>query len=224
MPSEQTGKSAEPAGKRALLDAAERLAASSRCITSLGLRELAREAGLNPNTFYRHFRDMEDLGLQLLRESKAELRAALRTLRRQAASEVANGSGEPGVSMGRAACRKTLRLYFDYVHEHRDRVLISIRELHGPSAMLREELRRQMDDFANDMAEDIRELGLIPERVSAAQVRRVAGMVNRNMLFQSLDYLGEPARRSEILALAEEQVMMLFRGAVALLDQGELRA
>lgn len=218
------GKSAEPAGKRALLDAAERLAASSRCITSLGLRELAREAGLNPNTFYRHFRDMEDLGLQLLRESKAELRAALRTLRRQAASEVANGSGEPGVSMGRAACRKTLRLYFDYVHEHRDRVLISIRELHGPSAMLREELRRQMDDFANDMAEDIRELGLIPERVSAAQVRRVAGMVNRNMLFQSLDYLGEPARRSEILALAEEQVMMLFRGAVALLDQGELRA
>lgn len=217
-------KSAEPAGKRALLDAAERLAASSRCVTSLGLRELAREAGLNPNTFYRHFRDMEDLGLQLLRESKAELRAALRALRRQAVSEAANGLGEPGVSMGRAACRQTLRLYFDYVHEHRDRVLIAIRELHGPSELLRAEVRRQMDDFADDMAADVRELGLIPERVSAAQVRRVAGMVNRNMLFQSLDYLGEPARRSEILALAEEQVMMLFRGAVALLDQGELHA
>ena len=78
-------KHAEPPGKRALLDAAERLAASSRCVTSLGLRELAREAGLNPNTFYRHFRDMEDLGLQLLRQSKSELRSALRALRRQAA-------------------------------------------------------------------------------------------------------------------------------------------
>ncbi|MEB3733926.1 TetR family transcriptional regulator [Halopseudomonas pachastrellae] len=65
------------------MDAAERLAGSSRCLTSLGLRELAREAGLNPNTFYRHFRDMEDLGLQLLRQSKDELRAALRALRRQ---------------------------------------------------------------------------------------------------------------------------------------------
>ena len=63
--------SADPPGKRALLDAAERLASSSRCLTSLGLRELAREAGLNPNTFYRHFRDMEDLGLQLLRPAVA---------------------------------------------------------------------------------------------------------------------------------------------------------
>lgn len=213
----------EPPGKRALLDAAERLAASSRCVTSLGLRELAREAGLNPNTFYRHFRDMEDLGLQLLRQSKTELRAALRALRRQAAAEVEQGIGEPGVSKGRAVCRQTLRLYFDYVHAHRDRVLIALRELHGPSALLREELQRQMDEFADDMAEDIRELRLIPERVSSAQVRRVAGMVNRNMLYQSLDYLGEPARRSEILALAEEQVLMLFRGAVSLLDQGELR-
>ncbi|GGE55341.1 TetR family transcriptional regulator [Halopseudomonas oceani] len=216
-------KNADPPGKRALLEAAERLAASSRCVTSLGLRELAREAGLNPNTFYRHFRDMEDLGLQLLRQSKRELRMALRALRRQAAAEVEQGVGEPGVSKGRAVCRQTLRLYFDYVHEHRNRVLIALRELHGPSALLREELQRQMDEFADDMAEDIRELQLIPERVSAAQVRRVAGMVNRNMLFQSLDYLGEPARRSDILALAEEQVMMLFRGAVSLLDQGELR-
>ncbi|MEH6540536.1 TetR family transcriptional regulator [Halopseudomonas aestusnigri] len=223
MASTKPKKHAEPPGKRALLDAAERLAASSRCVTSLGLRELAREAGLNPNTFYRHFRDMEDLGLQLLRQSKSELRSALRALRRQASTEVEQGTGEPGVSKGRAVCRQTLRLYFDYVHTHRDRVLIALRELHGPSALLREELRRQMDEFADDMAEDIRELRLIPERVSPAQLRRVAGMVNRNMLYQSLDYLGDPERRSDILALAEEQVLMLFRGAVSLLDQGELR-
>ncbi|WVM90708.1 TetR family transcriptional regulator [Halopseudomonas pachastrellae] len=201
---------AEPPGKRALLDAAERLAGSSRCLTSLGLRELAREAGLNPNTFYRHFRDMEDLGLQLLRQSKDELRAALRALRRQAAGAVEQGAGEAGVSKGRAVCRQTLRLYFDYVYANRARVLIAVRELHGPSPALRLELQRQMDEFADDMAQDIHELGLMPPLVSASQVRRIAGMVNRNMLFQSLDYLGEPARRSEILALAEDQVMMLF--------------
>ena len=216
--------SAEPPGKRALLDAAERLAASSRCLTSLGLRELAREAGLNPNTFYRHFRDMEDLGLQLLRQSKDELRAALRALRREAADAVEKGAGEAGVSKGRAVCRQTLRLYFDYVHANRARVLIALRELHGPSPVLRLELQRQMDEFADDMAQDIQELGLMPPQVSALQVRRIAGMVNRNMLFQSLDYLGEPARRSEILALAEDQVMMLFTGAVSLQLRGELRS
>ena len=215
---------AEPPGKRALLDAAERLAASSRCLTSLGLRELAREADLNPNTFYRHFRDMEDLGLQLLRQSKDELRAALRALRREAADAVEKGAGEAGVSKGRAVCRQTLRLYFDYVHANRARVLIALRELHGPSPVLRLELQRQMDEFADDMAQDIQELGLMPPQVSALQVRRIAGMVNRNMLFQSLDYLGEPARRSEILALAEDQVMMLFTGAVSLQLRGELRS
>ncbi|UJJ32800.1 TetR family transcriptional regulator [Halopseudomonas maritima] len=214
---------ADPPGKRALLDAAERLAANSRCLTSLGLRELAREAGLNPNTFYRHFRDMEDLGLQLLRQSEGELRAALRALRHQAANEVEQGAGENGVSKGQAVCRQTLRLYFDYAYANRSRVLIAVRELHGPSLALRNELQRQMDEFADDMAEDILALGLMPLQVSAQQVRRIAGMVNRNMLFQSLDYLGEPARRSEILSQAEEQVMMLFTGAVALHQRGELR-
>ena len=82
----------------------------------------------------------------------------------------------------------------------------------------------QMDEFADDMAQDIHELGLMPPQVPALQVRRIAGMVNRNMLFQSLDYLGEPARRSEILALAEEQVMMLFTGAVTLQLRGDLRS
>ena len=78
-------QSTEAPGKRALMDAAIRLAASSRCISSLGLRELAREAALNPNTFYRHFRNMDDLGLQLLREGNDRLRGPLRALRRQAA-------------------------------------------------------------------------------------------------------------------------------------------
>ena len=44
-------------GKLKLIQAALRLITQSRSLTSLGLRELAREAGLNPNTFYRHFKN-----------------------------------------------------------------------------------------------------------------------------------------------------------------------
>ncbi|MGA4815143.1 TetR family transcriptional regulator [Pseudomonas aeruginosa] len=40
----------------------------SRSLGAIGLRELAREAGLNPNTFYRHFRDIDDLGLTMIRD------------------------------------------------------------------------------------------------------------------------------------------------------------
>ena len=48
-------------GKRKLIEAALRLTAGGRSFASLGLRELAREAELNPNTFYRHFDTLDRL-------------------------------------------------------------------------------------------------------------------------------------------------------------------
>ncbi|MDF5940116.1 TetR family transcriptional regulator [Pseudomonas aeruginosa] len=71
---------ADAPGKRALLEAALRLGSSSRSLGAIGLRELAREAGLNPNTFYRHFRDIDDLGLTMIRDISTQLRQPLRQL------------------------------------------------------------------------------------------------------------------------------------------------
>lgn len=51
----------------ALLRAALRLAATHG-FASLGLREVAREGGIAPTSFYRHFADMEELGMALIRE------------------------------------------------------------------------------------------------------------------------------------------------------------
>jgi AcrR family transcriptional regulator len=49
-----------------LLRATLRLA-SAHGFASLGLREVAREAEIAPTSFYRHFADMEQLGLALIR-------------------------------------------------------------------------------------------------------------------------------------------------------------
>jgi AcrR family transcriptional regulator len=49
-----------------LLHAALRLGAAHG-FASLGLREVAREAAIAPTSFYRHFEDMEALGLSLIR-------------------------------------------------------------------------------------------------------------------------------------------------------------
>ncbi|MEH6493442.1 TetR family transcriptional regulator [Halopseudomonas sp.] len=217
---------AEAPGKRALMDAAVRLAASSRCITSLGLRELAREAGLNPNTFYRHFRDMDDLGLQLLRESNQTLRAPLRSLRRKAARQsIADTTLDPAEEealRGRRVARQTVKLYFEYVLKHRDRVVIALRELHGPSELLRAELRKQMDGFAEDMAADVQALGLAPKDISPEQIKVIATLLSRNLLYLSLDYIGEPERREAILELAHEQITMLFAGAYLLQSRAKI--
>jgi len=54
--------------RRALLGATVRLAATYG-FSSLSLREVAREAEIAPTSFYRHFEDMEQLGLALIEES-----------------------------------------------------------------------------------------------------------------------------------------------------------
>lgn len=223
-------KGSEAPGKRLLMDAALRLTSTSRSLSSLGLRELAREAGLNPNTFYRHFRDVDDLGLTVIGEITRLLRQPLRDLRREAAQRAVRDDGPTvpkllGIDLGRGrrVCHETVQLFFDFVAEHPEAFIIGVRELHGASPVLREALRQVMDDFAEDMAEDIVEFKLLPGIVSAAAVRQVSGIISRSLFEQSLDYIGQPQRRDAIRALAEEQIVMLFTGASVLRSMGQLR-
>ncbi len=53
--------------RMALLRAALRLGAEHG-FASLGLREVAREGGIAPTSFYRHFTDMDELGRALIEE------------------------------------------------------------------------------------------------------------------------------------------------------------
>ena len=49
-----------------LLAAALRLLGPHRSVSSLSLREVTREAGIAPNSFYRQFRDMDELAVALI--------------------------------------------------------------------------------------------------------------------------------------------------------------
>jgi TetR/AcrR family transcriptional regulator, fatty acid biosynthesis regulator len=49
-----------------LLAAALRLVGPNRSISTLSLREVAREAGIAPTSFYRQFRDMDELAVALI--------------------------------------------------------------------------------------------------------------------------------------------------------------
>lgn len=72
--------------RRAILDAALALSAESTLV-ALSLRQVAKEVGIVPTAFYRHFPSLEDLGLALVEESLDTLRALLRELRRSAGDD-----------------------------------------------------------------------------------------------------------------------------------------
>lgn len=217
-------------GKRLLMDAALKLTAQSRSINALGLRELAREAGLNPNTFYRHFRDIDELGLSIIEEMSNQLRQPLRDLRRQAAESVVPpelaGIGweeNPLLNLQKAtlATKETVKLFFDYVAQNPNAFIMGVRELHGASPLLRQALRKVMADFAQDMADDIKQLQLLP-MLDDATLLEVASTISREMFQLSMDYIEQPEQRNAIFAQAEALVVMLFTGATVLKGHGRL--
>jgi AcrR family transcriptional regulator len=70
----------------ALMRAALRLA-SAHGFASLGLREVSREARIAPTSFYRHFADMEELGMALIRELAGRVMRGLGERARAASSD-----------------------------------------------------------------------------------------------------------------------------------------
>ena len=70
--------------RQALMRAALKLL-SRNSFDSISLREVTKEAGISPTAFYRHFDDMEELGLALVDESFESLHAMVRSARNCAA-------------------------------------------------------------------------------------------------------------------------------------------
>lgn len=60
--------------KDELFQAALNLIGPEKSIASLSLREVAREAGIAPNSFYRHFKDTDELAIELIERAGVVLR------------------------------------------------------------------------------------------------------------------------------------------------------
>ena len=68
-----------------LLAAALKLIGPHRSVSTLSLREVTREAGIAPNSFYRQFRDMDELAVALIDLAGSSLRTIIGQARRRAA-------------------------------------------------------------------------------------------------------------------------------------------
>ena len=198
-------------GKLKLVQAALRLITQSRSLTSLGLRELAREAGLNPNTFYRHFRNLDEFGLQVLGYIAEDMKAGVRQLRQMADSS-------------EQASHDTVTFVYHYFLANPAATTVAVRELHGPSPVLRRALETQLDASAREMAEDILERGLVPG-VDEVVVQEISNMTIRYILFRAMDYIEKPEQRERIQVETERFINRQFRGAlIEELDSGQILA
>ena len=127
--------------RRRLLDAALGLL-SQHSFDSISLREVAREAGITPTAFYRHFDDMEELGLVLVEEAFGTLHQMIRDAR----------ADTPFL---RDVVRRSVAVVVDHVHAHRTHLRFIARERYGGMRRLRRTIRLELEHFANELAVDL---------------------------------------------------------------------
>ncbi|MDH2387212.1 TetR family transcriptional regulator [Streptomyces sp. HNM0663] len=123
--------------RQALMDAALRLL-EDQSLSSLGLREVTRAAGVAPTAFYRHFRDTADLGVALVEETLGSLHATI---------------GEAlGDSRDERRIDRTVALIAALVRDSPAHVRFVARERHGGVQPVREAIGAQLRLFAAEVA------------------------------------------------------------------------
>lgn len=163
---------------KALLHAALTLVGEGRSFSSIALREIARQAGIVPNAFYRHFRNTDELGLELVEEMGITLRRLLREARQV---ELAQGD----------ILRRSVQVYQNYVKANRLQFQFISSERSGGSRILRLAIRNDVTHFTNEMAQDFRTLGLYKD-LPTARLQMVCGLIVMTMLAAATDILDLP--------------------------------
>lgn len=127
--------------RRAILDATLELSTDSS-LTALSLRQVAKQVGIVPTAFYRHFDSIESLGLALVEESFDSLRDLFRDVRRnaQADKDIVDGSIDALV---------------DHVHRRRDHFGFIARERVAGPRSVREAIRREIELCERELATDL---------------------------------------------------------------------
>lgn len=190
------------AGKRQLLDAAVRLLARQQAGDTLSLRELAREAGLNHNTFYRHFDNLVELQAELMDDFSTQLRQGVSAAR-------ADVARDPSV------VRRVVGWLFDFGAAHRDLFLVAYQTLHGPAGKGRALLDRCLDELRRDMLVEQRAMKLLPDGPDDVWLR-VLGVYGRAVYALVVRYLEDASQREALLRESEELLTILVTGTLAL--------
>ncbi len=176
-----------------IIQAALKLLGPDRSVATLSLREIAREAGIAPNSFYRHFHNVDELAVALIERAGRSLRVII-------------GAARQRLGNGNSVIQSSVEVFLEQLDAEDKFLHILLREGCVGSREFRQAVERQLCFFEEELMTDLVRLSAAaggrvvrPEATARAMTRLVFAMGTR-----ALD-MG-PEERSE---LAEETVCML---------------
>lgn len=187
--------------RRALLDAALDLL-EEHAFASLSLRQVTRQAGIVPTAFYRHFADMDALGVELVEESVGTLRRMIRSARDE--------HPDYGVVIERS-----VQILVRHVRAHRSHFWFIVRQRFSSVTAVRLAIREQFELFVTELATDLRRFGLLTQWPLDDRLL-LADIIVNQMISTAEAILDtdpdDPHAEQQVIDRAERQLRMILIG------------
>jgi AcrR family transcriptional regulator len=187
--------------RQSLVRAALKLLSQSS-FDNLSLREVTREAGITPTAFYRHYDDMEELGLVLVAESFEYLGAVLKDARAESLFD-------------QDAINRSLAVVVRHLHDHTAHFRFIARERYGGVRRLRRAINAELTVFADELAVD---LVAVPgvDNWTMDDRRMLAGVITETIIRMVAQLLeAEPGEEPAIIGRTERQLRLVSLGVPA---------
>jgi TetR/AcrR family transcriptional regulator, fatty acid biosynthesis regulator len=184
-----------------LLAAALKLIGPHRSLSTLSLREVAREAGIAPNSFYRQFRDMDELAVALIDLAGRSLRTIIGQARERA------------TSTERSVIRVSVETFMEQLRADDKLLHVLLREGAVGSDAFKHAVERELNYFEEELQHDLVRLAAAdgavlhePALVAKAITRLVFAMGATAMDLP-------PARDDELVEQISHMLRMIIVGA-----------
>ncbi|MFZ0024295.1 HTH-type transcriptional repressor FabR [Acinetobacter sp.] len=195
--------------KEELFQAALNLIGPQKSISSLSLREVAREAGIAPNSFYRHFKDIDELAIELIDRAGIVLRQILHEARLQASRQ-------------NSIIRSSVEVFIAQLDADEGNLSLLLREGYTGSKSYKQAVERQLNYFQQELQEDLIRL----ERLNNKKLFHpdIAAKAITQLVFNmGANVIDMPAEDRKEIA---EQTMIMIRmilGGARHLEDSQLR-
>lgn len=182
--------------RRAIIDSAINQLSEEKSFASLSLREVARQAGIAPTSFYRHFKDMEELGLTLVDESGLALRQIMRKARQRFKKK-----GSVIVT--------SVKTFFEFTETNPNIFRLLFHERSGTTKALRNAVAREIEYFIVELTDYIQALEYDKESAYTQAEAMVAVIFNAG----AESIASRPSQRKERERRAILQLRYIATGA-----------
>ena len=138
-----TGPGRRPSIARGdLIAAALALLGPHRSVSTLSLREVARAAQIAPNSFYRHFRDIDELAVVLIDQAGSSLRTIIGQARHRASAE-------------RSVVHSSVETFIEQLRADDKLLHLLLREGSAGSDAFKQAVERQLRFFEEELCVDL---------------------------------------------------------------------